>query len=44
MTHPVLWFEVVGTDGDALHAFYGSLFAWTFKVEGPARPGQALAA
>jgi uncharacterized protein len=39
MTHPVLWFEVMGSDGDALRAFYGSLFAWTFKIEGPARYG-----
>lgn len=39
MTHPVVWFEVMGTNGDALRGFYGSLFAWTFKVEGPQRYG-----
>jgi predicted enzyme related to lactoylglutathione lyase len=32
MTHPVLWFEVLGTDGGKLRQFYGDLFGWTFDV------------
>jgi predicted enzyme related to lactoylglutathione lyase len=35
MTHPVLWFEVMGNDGDALRQFYGRLFGWQFRLEGP---------
>lgn len=41
MAHPVLWFEVMGTNGDALRSFYGSLFNWTFKVDGPMQYGLA---
>lgn len=40
MAHPVLWFEVMGRNGDALRAFYGSLFNWTFTVGGPAQYGE----
>ena len=32
MTHPVMWFEVLGTDGRKLQRFYGDLFGWTFDV------------
>ena len=32
MAHPVMWFEVLGTDGSKLQQFYGSLFGWTFDV------------
>jgi predicted enzyme related to lactoylglutathione lyase len=32
MTHPVMWFEVLGTDGGSLRKFYGDLFGWTFDV------------
>ena len=32
MTHPVMWFEVLGKDGDALRNFYGKLFGWTFDA------------
>ncbi len=41
MAHPVMWFEVMGKEGDALRSFYGALFEWTFKVQGPARYGLA---
>lgn len=27
-TNPVVWFEVVGTDGQALRRFYADLFGW----------------
>ena len=32
MAHPVMWFEVLGTDGGKLRQFYGDLFGWTFDV------------
>lgn len=35
MKHPVMWFEVLGKDADALRRFYGSLFGWAFKVDNP---------
>lgn len=41
MTHPVLWFEVMGTNGETLRSFYSSLFKWTFKVNGPMQYGEA---
>jgi predicted enzyme related to lactoylglutathione lyase len=31
MTHPVMWFEVLGNDGGRLQRFYGELFGWTFE-------------
>jgi predicted enzyme related to lactoylglutathione lyase len=30
MRHPVMWFEVLGNDSNALQKFYGGLFGWTF--------------
>ena len=32
MGHRVTWFEVMGTNGDALRGFYGSLFDWEFEL------------
>lgn len=32
MTHPVMWFEVLGADGNRLRSFYGDLFGWTFNL------------
>lgn len=32
MKNPVLWFEVVGKDGETLRKFYSDLFGW--KIEG----------
>ncbi len=34
MKNPVVWFEVVGTDGAKLRRFYTDLFGW--KIEGAA--------
>jgi len=35
MGNPVVWFEVMGKDGDKLRSFYGDLFDWSFEsVEG----------
>lgn len=39
MAHPVMWFEVLGTDGDTLQRFYGSLFEWTFDANNPMKYG-----
>ena len=41
MTHPVMWFEVLGTDGGKLRQFYGDLFGWTFDVITPIDYGVA---
>ena len=41
MTHPVMWFEVLGADGDKLRKFYGDLFGWTFDVNPPGGYGVA---
>ena len=32
MAHPVMWFEVLGTDDGKLRKFYGDLFGWTFDL------------
>ena len=31
MADPVAWVEVVGSDGEKLRDFYGSLFGWSFQ-------------
>ena len=41
MAHPVMWFEVLGTDGGKLRQFYGDLFGWTFDVIAPIDYGVA---
>jgi predicted enzyme related to lactoylglutathione lyase len=33
MGRPVLHFEIVGKDGEALRGFYGDLFDWKFDVD-----------
>ncbi|MBL7255431.1 VOC family protein [Paractinoplanes lichenicola] len=35
MTHPVVHFEIIGTDPAALRGYYGSLFGWSFDTSGP---------
>jgi uncharacterized protein len=32
MGHPVMWFEVLGTNANKLRQFYADLFGWTFDV------------
>lgn len=39
MSHPVMWFEVLGADGARLQKFYGGLFGWTFDVIEPIKYG-----
>jgi predicted enzyme related to lactoylglutathione lyase len=41
MAHPVMWFEVLGSDGAKLRQFYGDLFGWTFEVTPPGDYGVA---
>src|SRR5262245_37361739 len=40
MAHPVLWFEVLGTNAKALQEFYGSLFGWTYKADNAMQYGE----
>jgi uncharacterized protein len=41
MAHPVMWFEVLGSNGGKLQQFYGDLFGWTFDVIQPINYGVA---
>ena len=31
MANKVIWYEVLGKDGDRLKTFFGELFGWTYK-------------
>jgi predicted enzyme related to lactoylglutathione lyase len=35
MGAPVVHFEIIGQDGDALRAYYGELFGWSFDANNP---------
>jgi predicted enzyme related to lactoylglutathione lyase len=35
MNHPVVWFEVLGSDGAKLQKFYGDLFGWKMNIDNP---------
>lgn len=39
MGQPVVHFEVVGKDGDALRSFYGDLFEWKINADNPMKYG-----
>src|SRR5687768_10643162 len=39
MSHPVVWFEVLGTDGDKLRRFYADLFGWKIDANNPMQYG-----
>ena len=39
MSHPVVWFEVLGEDGPKLHAFYAELFGWKIDADNPMKYG-----
>jgi uncharacterized protein len=43
VAQPVVWFEVVGQNGDVLRAFYGQLFGWTFDTNNPMKYGMVQA-
>jgi predicted enzyme related to lactoylglutathione lyase len=34
MSHPVVWFEVMGDDGPLLRNFYAKLFGWKIQTDG----------
>jgi predicted enzyme related to lactoylglutathione lyase len=40
MQHPVLWFEVTGTDATRLRAFYSELFGWSIAAADPSGYGE----
>ncbi|MEJ2133211.1 MAG: VOC family protein [Gammaproteobacteria bacterium] len=35
MTNPVVHFEILGPDGEALQKFYGETFGWTIDADNP---------
>ncbi len=35
MAHPVVHFEVIGSNPDVLRRYYGDLFGWTFDTPSP---------
>ena len=39
MGQPVVHFEVIGKDGDALRSFYGDLFDWQIDADNPMKYG-----
>ena len=39
MSNPVVWFEVMGHDGDKLRRFYGELLGWKFQVHPTSKYG-----
>lgn len=43
MKHPVVWFEINGTDGEALHGYYGELFGWKIDAANPMKYGMVEA-
>ena len=43
MSHPVVWFEVMGDDGAALCRFYQALFGWKIDANNPMQYGMVEA-
>jgi predicted enzyme related to lactoylglutathione lyase len=41
--HPVVWFEVLGRDGEKLQRYYADLFGWEVKADGPGKYGEVKA-
>lgn len=41
--HPVVWFEVLGQDGDKLQKYYGELFGWKIEVDQGGKYGEVKA-
>ena len=39
MGQPVVHFEIIGRDGEALRRYYGELFGWTFDADNPMNYG-----
>lgn len=40
MGQPVLHFEVIGKDAEALHRYYAELFGWNIDADNPMKYGQ----
>ncbi len=43
MENPVVWFEILGKDGEALKKFYGDVFDWKIKSDNPMNYGMVNA-
>jgi predicted enzyme related to lactoylglutathione lyase len=43
MSHPVVWFEVMGQDGAQLQRFYTDLFGWKIDASNPMKYGMVEA-
>jgi hypothetical protein len=43
MSHPVVWFEVMGKDGQKLRSFYTDLFGWKIDASNPMNYGMVEA-
>ena len=43
MSHPVVWFEVMGKDGAELQSFYKNLFGWQIDASNPMNYGMVEA-
>jgi len=43
MSHPVVWFEVMGSDGPKLQSFYADLFGWKIDAANPMKYGMVEA-
>ena len=43
MKHPVVWFEVMGENGESLRSFYGRLFDWKIDASNPMKYGMVEA-
>ena len=43
MTHPVVWFEVMGENGEKLQSFYHQAFDWKIDANNPMRYGMVEA-
>jgi predicted enzyme related to lactoylglutathione lyase len=39
MENPVVWFDIVGKDGEALKKFYGDVFKWEINSDNPMNYG-----
>ena len=44
MSHPVVWFEVMGDNGENLQGFYRNLFGWKIDASNPTKYGMVEAA
>ena len=43
MQHPVVWFEVMGDNGERLQSFYSKLFGWKIDASNPMKYGMVEA-